>query len=134
MKKTYCFILMLLISIFSLTSCWISPNYKDYEEIDGILFFYDYETMKSVILPKINKSFSAWHWNNEDFDNKYEKYRNNISKNSEDLEILNQTEFSYSVRNKKSAKELKTTEGRTITSEFFWITSKDDDSVIFFQN
>lgn len=134
MKKTYCFILLLLISIFSLTSCWISPNYKDYEEIDGILFFYDYETMKSVILPKINKSFSAWHWNNEDFDNKYEKYRNNISKNSEDLEILNQTEFSYSVRNKKSAKELKTTEGRTITSEFFWITSKDDDSVIFFQN
>ncbi len=134
MKKTYCFILLLLISIFSLTSCWISPNYKDYEEIDGIYFFYDYETMKSVILPKINKSFSAWHWNNEDFDNKYEKYRNNIIKNSEDLEILNQTEFSYSVRNKKSAKELKTTEGRTITSEFFWITSKDDDSVIFFQN
>ncbi len=134
MKKTFCFILLLLISILSLTSCWISPNYKDYEEIDGILFFYDYETMKSVILPKINKSFSSWHWNNEDFDNKYEKYRNNISKNTEDLEILNQTEFSYSVRNKKSAKELKTTEGRTITSEFFWITSKDDDSVIFFQN
>ena len=121
-------------SLFLINSCWISPDYKEYEEIEGIYFFYDYETMKSVILPKINKSFSAWHWNSDDFDKKYEQYRNNIQKNSEDLEVLNQTEYIYAVRNKKSAKEVSTSDGRTITSEFFWITSKSDDSVVFFQN
>ena len=59
-------------------SCWIYPGYKEYKLIDNIYYFEDYETMKSVIIPLINKSFTAWHWSEEEFDKKYQKYFGNV--------------------------------------------------------
>lgn len=134
MKKIFLITFLLLLSLLFFSGCWISPDYKEYEEIEGILYFYDYETMKSVTIPKINKSFSSWHWDSSEFDKKYNQYNKNINKNSEDLSVLNSSDYSYAVRNKKSAKKVVTSDGKTVTGEFFWITSKYEDSVIFFQN
>ena len=64
------FLALLVFTSIFLSSCWIYPDYKSYEIIDGIYFFEDYETMKSIIIPKINTSFSAWHWSSEEFDKK----------------------------------------------------------------
>ncbi len=134
MKKILYFTLILSISLLSFSSCWISPEYKDYEEENGVYFFHDYDTMKSVIIPKINSSFSAWHWNNETFDEKYKQYKGNISKNYTDLSNMNQTDYTFAVRNQQSKSKIKTKSGQIIVSEYFWITSKYDDPVIFFQN
>ena len=36
-------LIILFSSAFLFSSCWIYPDYKDYEIIDGIYFFEDYE-------------------------------------------------------------------------------------------
>ncbi len=133
MKKLL-FLLPLFFLLFLLNSCWISPNTKDYELIDGIYYFYDYETMKSVIIPKINSSFSDWHWNGEAFDQKYKEYLGNMAYNEDDKKYLKDSDFYYAVRNAKSGNKVQTKQGRTINGEFYWITEKNGDSVIFFQN
>ncbi len=134
MKKTLYFTFLLVISLLPFSSCWISPEYKDYEEDDGIYLFHDYETMKSVIVPKINTSFSAWHWSSEVFDEKYQQYQGNISRNLSDLTKMNGSDYTFAVRNKNSKSKIKTKDGQTITSEYFWITAKYEAPVIFFQN
>ena len=127
------FLALLVFTSIFLSSCWIYPDYKSYEIIDGIYFFEDYETMKSIIIPKINTSFSAWHWSSEEFDKKYEQYADNIGPNEEDMSVMAGTDYSYAVRHKSSTANLQTKEGKTIQSEYFWISSKDDGSVIFYQ-
>lgn len=139
MYKKNIFSLILFSSLMLLSSCWIYPDYKEYEIIDNIYFFDDYETMKSVIIPMINKSFTDWHWSSEEFDKKYEKYFGNMDANEEDIATLSESKYFYAVRNKKSTKGLKTngakTEGnpKDINSEYFWITTKNNEAVIFYQ-
>ena len=127
-------LIILFSSAFLFSSCWIYPDYKDYEIIDGIYFFEDYETMKSVIIPMINKSFSAWHWNGDEFDSKYQKYNGNIAKNQDDLSVLSNSKYNFAVRNKLLASNLETSAGKPIRSEFYWITTKNDKAVVFYQN
>lgn len=134
MKKSFCFTALILSSFILFSSCWISPDYKDYEVEDNVYFFNDYETMKAIIIPKINASFSAWHWSSDTFDEKYEQYQGNINRNSTDLFKMNSTSYTFAVRNEKSNNKLKTKDGKTISSEYFWITSKYRESVIFYQN
>lgn len=117
------------------TSCWIYPDYKEYEIIDGVYFFEDYETMKSVIIPMINKSFSAWHWNEKEFDEKYDKYFGNVEVNEADLSTLSDSEYNFAVRNERSSKnKIQTIQSVNINSEYFWITTKEDGAVVFYQN
>ena len=116
------------------TSCWIYPDYKEYEIIDGVYFFDDYETMKAVIIPMINKSFTAWHWNGKEFDEKYDKYYGNIAANTDDLSVLSGSKYNYAVRNKSSTSNLTTAEGKSVKSEYYWITNKNNTAVIFYQN
>ena len=91
--------------------------------------------MKSVIIPMINKSFTDWHWSSEEFDKKYEKYFGNIDANEEDIATLSTTEYQFAVRNKKSSSnsELETKEQKPIKSEYYWITTKNNEAVIFYQ-
>ena len=133
MKKSL-FLISVTLFLLILTSCWISPNTKDYEIIDGIYYFYDYETMKSVIVPKINSSFTDWHWNSEMFDQKYKEYLGNMNPNGDDKQYLKDSDYYYAVRNEKSGNKIQTKQGRTITGEYFWITEKYSDAVIFYQN
>ena len=134
MCKKRILIISLIFSLVMLSSCWIYPGYKEYEIIDGIYYFQDYETMKSVIIPMINKSFSNWHWSSEEFNQKYEKYFSNIAANTDDYTVLSSKNYAYAVRNKKSASNVQTTEGKTVRAEFYWITTKDNKAVIFYQN
>lgn len=132
---------ILIFSAFILDSCWIYPDYKDYKIIDGIYYFEDYETMKSVIIPMINNSFSAWHWNDDEFDTKYDKYFGNIEPNSDDKLFFSESSYNYSVRTRStysSAKPMEITNDGTlavksISGEYYWITT-DNGAVIFYQN
>ncbi len=121
------------------TSCWIYPDYKNYKLKDGVYYFEDYETMKSVIIPEINKSFQIWHWNSEEFDEKYEKYFGNIDANEDDYAELTSRHYSYAVRNrasvnKSSSTAVQTKKGSRISGDYFWITTDNKKSVVFYQN
>ncbi len=131
-KILYTFLLFAVFLLFD--SCWIYPEYKDYEVIDSTYYFEDYETMKSVIIPKINTSFKDWHWNGEEFDKKYDKYFGNIDANTEDYSLLEKSKYNYSVRNLTRASNLKTKQEKSINGEFYWISTKDKKGVIFYQN
>ena len=117
MYKKNIFLMILFSSVLLFSSCWIYPDYKEYEIIDGIYYFEDYETMKSIIIPMINKSFSAWHWSGDEFDKKYDKYSGNITANTEDLAVLSGSKYTYAVRNKSSTSNLTTNEGKTVKAE-----------------
>lgn len=124
-----------------LTSCWIYPGYKEYKLIDNIYYFEDYETMKSVIIPLINKSFTAWHWSEEEFDKKYQKYFGNVEVYDNDNKRLSGSQYQYMVRTNSTKasfppKEKKNTGGldnMPISGEYYWIISKQG-SVVFYQN
>ena len=134
MNKKIFLPLIIFISLF-FTSCWIYPDYKEYEIIDGVYFFEDYETMKSVIIPMINKSFSAWHWNGSEFDEKYDKYFGNVEVNEADLSTLSNSDYNYAVRNERTTKNtIQTINSLNINNEYFWITTKNDGAVVFYQN
>ena len=128
-KKIHYTLLFLVCFLF--TSCWIYPDYKNYLEIDGVLYFEDYETMKAVVIPKINASFTAWHWNGDEFDKKYEQYFGNIISNEDDYKILTENNCLYAVRNKKS---LKVDNKQVCSGEYYWITTSNNQGVIFYQN
>ena len=130
MNKKILSILLLFISIM-FASCWICPDYKNYEIIDNVYFFEDYETMKSVIIPMINKSFTAWHWDGDEFDEKYQKYYGNISANTADQEFLAENGWDYAVRTDKKL----IVDSKQICSDvYYWITTNEEKAVLFYQN
>lgn len=133
MKKSILSTFILTASLL-FSSCWISPEYKDYEVIDGVYLFRDYDTMKSVTIPMINKSFTTWHWSSETYEEKYEQYHGNISRHIDDEDLMMEKGYAYAVRHGQSNGNIVTREGKTISSEYFWITYKYEDSVIFYQN
>ena len=127
--------LLLLFTAILLNSCWIYPDYKDYEVIKDVYFFKDYETMKSVIIPKINTSFKDWHWDDDEFDKKYDKYFGNIAANEDDYNVLVAKKYKYAVRNPKSLSAVinENTKPQSI-SECYWITTSKNKGVVFYQN
>ena len=133
MKKSL-FLISVTFFLLILTSCWISPNTKDYEIVEGIYYFHDFETMKSVIIPKINSSFTDWHWNSDTFDKKYDEYLGNINYNEDDRKYLKDSDYYYAVRNSKSGNKVQTKQKKTISGEYFWITEKNGNAVVFYQN
>ena len=134
MNKNIIYILIICAGIM-FSSCWIDPENKNYEVVEGVYFFEDYETMKSVLIPMINSSFTSWHWNNKEFDQKYQKYLGNIEPNHDDYESLIQKGSSYAVRNPKSLKAVINNSSKTQDiKECYWITTNQNESVIFYQN
>ena len=134
MKKTIS-LFAILTAAFSLNSCWIAPVYQDYETVENSCYFKDYETMKAVTVSKINKSFTDWHWSTKEFDKKLEKYKDNIEPNSEDLTYLQTNDFAWCVRNDTSSSKVTLKDGKTkISSEYYWITNKAGESVVFYKN
>jgi hypothetical protein len=53
--------------------------------------------------------------------------------NEEDIATLSESKYFYAVRNKKSTANLETKEQKAIKSEYFWITTKNNEAVIFYQ-
>ncbi len=134
-------VIILLFSVFLISSCWIYPDYKEYEIVDGVYYFEDYETMKSVIIPMINESFSTWHWSSDEFDKKYDKYFGNIEPDSDDVVLFSDSPYKYSVRTRSTSSSAKPMErdkegnisAKTISGEYYWITTSDG-AVIFYQS
>lgn len=141
MSKKLRSFLIILLTLFA-ASCWIYPDYKDYKLEEDVYYFDDYETMKSVIIPLINKSFSTWHWSEEEFDKKYNMYFGNIEANENDNVTLSKTSYKYVVRTRATNSKVKpkekdskgTLKDKSISGEYFWITEKQKGSVIFYQN
>ena len=134
MKKTIS-LFAILVAAVSLNSCWIAPVYQDYETVGKTSYFKDYETMKAVTVANINKSFTDWHWSTKEFDKKRDKYKGNIDPNSEDITYMQEhTEYIWAVRNDTSGNKVKLVDSKTISSEYFWITNADGESVVFYKN
>ena len=131
MKKTISLFAILTSTLF-FNSCWIAPVYQDYVTVGKSCYFKDYETMKAVTIPKINKSFTEWHWSDDFFDKKYKQYKGNIEPNSEDLTYLKENGYEWCVRNDTATATLK--DGKTVNKEYYWITNNNNESVIFFKD
>ena len=140
MNKKIILLCSFLFPLF-LTSCWIYPGYKEYKLIDNIYYFEDYETMKSVIIPLINKSFTAWHWSEEEFDKKYQKYFGNVEVYDNDNTRLSGSKYQYMVRTNSTRSGFPPREKNNtgelqnlpISGEYYWIISRQG-SVVFYQN
>ena len=133
MKKTIP-LFAILTAAFSLNSCWIAPVYQDYKTVNKTCYFKDYQTMRAVTVPKINKSFTEWHWSTKEFDRKVSLYYNNIEPNSEDLTYLQANDYAWCVRNDTSSSKVSLKDGKTISSEYYWITNSNGESVVFYKN
>ena len=134
MTKKILYTLLFCISIL-FTSCWIYPDYKNYEVVDNTYYFEDYETMKAVIIPLINTSFKDWHWNGEEFDEKYQKYFGNINVNADDYKFLTESDYNYAVRHLTSLSEkIGGATSDVKISECYWISTEDNHGVVFYQN
>ena len=131
MKKTISLFAILTAAVL-LNSCWIAPVYQDYETVGKVCYFKDYETMRAVTVAKINKSFTDWHWSTKEFDEKIDQYKNNINPNNEDSTYLTENGYEWAVRNESSKVTLKN--GKSVGSEYYWITNEKDESVIFFKS
>ena len=134
-KKITSSIILCVTLLFS--SCWIYPDYKEYEIINDVYFFKDYDTMKSVIIPEINKSFSAWHWSGKEFDIKWNKYFGNVSANADDYQMLISKGYSYAVRSPSSLSiQITGTNGSSQqnVSKCYWFTTEENKGVLFYQN
>ena len=133
-RKPLIFSLIFLLA-FSFNSCWIAPVYQDYEIKDKASYFYDYDTMKAVTIAKINKSFKDWHWSTKEFDKKLDKYKNNIAVNTDDLDYMKKKGYFWCVRNDNSGGRIILKDGKTkISSEYYWITCENGESVVFYKN
>ena len=138
MKKTISLFAILTAAV-TLNSCWIAPVYQDYESVGKACYFKDYDTMKAVTISKINKSFTEWHWSTKEFDSKLDKYMNNIDPNEEDLEYLKKNGYEWAVRNDTGKddvclkKELNAKTVKVVTSEYYWVTCSNGESVIFYK-
>ncbi len=135
MKKF--FLLIILTSLFSFSACWIHEIPEDYELIDDIYYFDSYDSMVSVIVPMMNKTFTTWHYNKTKFKERYNYHKNNIEKNEEAYEYLQNSEYQYAVKyaisNRTISVVLENSQNYDIVKYYYWITEKDGDSVIFFE-
>ena len=134
MKKTISLFAILTAAI-SLNSCWIAPVYQDYETVGKTSYFKDYETMKAVTVTNINKSFTDWHWSTKEFDKKRGLYKDNIAANDNDLAYMQtHSEYIWAVRNDTSGSSVTLKNNKKISSEYYWITGVDGESVVFYKD
>ena len=138
-KKSVLITLCFLFSV-SLTSCSFFKEIGNYEKLNDTYYFEDYETMKNVIIPEINTAFSNWYWSSAKFDDRFNKYLNNIEPNTDNADFLKDSLYSYAVKVNTSGKTVhlkkqkETDMDKTISGKYFWITTKENEAVVFFQN
>lgn len=129
--------LILLIS-FIFISCWIEPKDGKWEQKDKIYYFEDFETMNVILRPEINKTFPQWHWNNEDFEKKYNQYLNNIKVSTEYSSYLKKIGYQFVVflgpLNEKiqcyNANDVRV----YLNGKYYIIIRDNGDAVTFFEN
>lgn len=130
--------LLLLLIPFIFLGCWIAPKVGDYEKDDNVWYCDNYDTMKSLIIPEINKTFKDWHWSDTEFDKKYDQYLNNIPVSSEYITHLQDKGYEYLFMTGKSKDTIQcyNFEGKRvyINGYYFIIIRDNGDAVTFFEN
>ena len=140
MKKGFCKIIFASCLLIFLSGCNFVPEQGIYEQIGDTYYFEDYTTMKNIIIPEINTAFKDWHWYSKKFDTKYDYYMNNIEPNPDNIDKLAATNYNYAVKTGTSSKKValkkqkETDPEKTIGGKYFWITTKDNQAVVFFMN
>lgn len=119
-----------------LCGCWIHPITTDYEKIDDTYYFYDFESMEDVIIPLLNTSFPDWHYNKKKFRKRYEEYLNCLEKDEASYNYLQNSDYAYAVKYGISNGTIAVTKpvACKIIKQYYWITEKDGDSLIFFED
>lgn len=136
MKKLIKVISILFISLF-LTSCYFKITTEDdYKIIDNSYYLFDdMETLKIIIIPMINKTFTDWHWYDEKFDEKYDLYYGNINPNENSKRYMEEEDYSYCVFLGKGSAVTNEQVPHHISGSFFQITERETGiSTVFFKN
>lgn len=71
---------ILFFSLFIFSSCYFMDTAQNqYQQIDESTYvFYNSDAMIETLIPLINKSFTAWHWNRTKFVDRYYEYYSNV--------------------------------------------------------
>lgn len=134
MKRLFISILFLS---FLFISCWIEPKVDDYKKEDNQWYFYDYETMRTIMVAEINKTYKDWHWSPDVFDQKYSHYKHNTDLNTELYEALQASDYDYYVKYDHSYSNVpyySDNKKKYIRDDYFLFIEKDGDTLVFFQN
>lgn len=135
MKKL--FAVSLLFSLFLFSSCWIQPLSEDYILIDDTYYFSDYESMRAFTIPKINETFTDWHYGKAKFDQRYKSYLGNIEANEDNYNVMLSYGYAYAVKYGTSSSTIsivKNEKKTYIKDKYFWITNKNGVGTVFFKN
>ena len=129
----------LLFLLFPLlfVSCWIEPKIGNYEQGKEFCYCDNYDTLRSLIIPEINKTFVDWHWSNDEFDTKYNKYLKNIPVSAEYFTHLKNKgfEFVYLTGTTSETIQCYNYAGNRayIKGKYFIIIRDNGDAVTFFE-
>jgi hypothetical protein len=130
-------LLLLLIAIL-FTSCWIEPKIGDYEKKDNICYCDNYETLRSLIVPEINNTFPTWHWSNNVFDEKYNKYLHNIPVSKDWITHLKKTKYEYLYFTGTTSDKIQcyNSDGKRayIEGKYVILIRNNGDAITFFEN
>ena len=94
-------------------------KYKGLPKNETVSLFYNYQVVCALISADLRVL------------KKYEQYFGNIISNEDDYKILTENKCLYAVRNKKS---LKVDNKQVCSGEYYWITTSNNQGVIFYQN
>lgn len=134
MKKLI-FTFLFCIVLFS--GCWIEPKINDYKKSNSVYYCSDYDTMRSLIVPEINKTFSDWHWSHSEFDKKYNKYKNNIPVSDDWISHLHNKGYEYVFFSGVTSDTIQCYDYSNkrvyIEGNYFIIIRDNGDAVTFFQ-
>ena len=81
---------ILISTCLLLSSCYFFDNAEDnYIQVKEVVnnvetsntfyLFENYDSMKEIIVNLVNENFKKWHWNQNKFEEKYDKYKGNIT-------------------------------------------------------
>lgn len=133
MKKIF-----LLLIPFLFVSCWIEPDIGDYEKKENVCYCDSYETLRSLIVPDINSTFTDWHWSNDVFDEKYNKYLGNIPVSADWVTHLKNKKYKYLYLTGSSSNKIQCYNQDNkrvyIDGKYFIVIRNNGDAVTFFQN
>ena len=131
MKKIY-----FLLLPFLFLSCWIEPKVGEWEQKGNTYYFEDFDTMNTILRPEINKTFSDWHWNNKNFEEKYDKYLNNIKVSADYIPYLKKLGYEYMAITGSTSQKIQcisaTNKRVYIEGKYYIIIRNNGDAVAFF--
>lgn len=130
--------LFLLLIPFLFISCWIEPKIDNYEKKNNVCYCENYETLRSLIVPEINKTFKDWHWSNDVFNEKYNRYLHNIPVSNDWITHLKKKgyEFLYLTGTTENKIQCYNYDNKRkyIKGSYYIVIRNNGDAVCFYEN